>query len=91
MEFLDPSHEGYASGFVAAPRLSSLHGKKVALLSNGKQGTRSFFAALKTRLQVQHGASSVVVLTKANYSAPAEDAVLQQAVSADVVIAGVGD
>ena len=91
MEFLDPSHEGTSLDFVAAPRLHSLRGATVAMISNGKEGTRNFFSVLGQQLQEQHGVASVIALTKGNYSAPAEAEVMQRAASADVIITGVGD
>lgn len=91
MQFLDPSHEGDALHFATAPRLQTLQGAKVALISNGKEGTRNFFSILGRQLQQRHGVASVVSLTKGNYSAPAEAEIMQQAANADVIITGVGD
>jgi len=91
VEFLDPSHEGEAHDFVAAPRLQSLQGANVAFISNGKEGTRNFFTALQQQLKEQQGVASVIALTKGNYSAPAEAEIMQQAANADVIITGVGD
>jgi len=91
IEILDPTHEGEATGFAPAPRLASLRGARVAIVSNGKQGTRPFFDAFERELRDRHGVAEVVRLTKSNYSAPAEPEVMAKATAADALVAGVGD
>ncbi len=90
-EILDPTHEGRAAAFEPASRLGSLAGATVGIVSNGKQGTRPFFDAFERVLLEEHGVGAVVRVTKANYSARAEPAILEQAVSWDALVAGVGD
>jgi len=91
IEVLDPTHESDPAGFAPAPRLARLRGARVGIISNGKQGTQAFFDALETELRDAHGVAEVQRLTKANYSAPAEAAVWEQAAGLDAVITGVGD
>ena len=91
MEFLDPTHEAGADGFLPAPRLASLQGATVAIISNGKKNTKPFFDAMETELRTRHGVADVVLLTKSNYSAPAEPAILEEAEKWQALIAGVGD
>lgn len=91
IEFLDPTHEAGTSEFEVAPRLTSLEGATVAIISNGKKNTKPFFDAMETELRNSHGVAEVVRLTKSNYSAPAEAAVLQEAEKWQAIIAGVGD
>ena len=91
IEILDPPHEGGAAAFRAAPRLRSLRGARVGIVSNGKQGTVRFFDAVERELKDGHGVAEVVRLTKGNYSAPMEPEILEQASALDAIIAGVGD
>ena len=91
IKFLDPTHEAGTSGFSAASRLSSLKGATIAIVSNGKRGTRPFFDAVEQEFKSQHGVSEVVRLTKNNYSAPVEAALLEEAEKWQALIAGVGD
>jgi hypothetical protein len=91
IEVLDPTHESDPAEFSPAPRLPRLRGARVGIISNGKQGTEPFFDALARELRDAHGVAEVRRLTKANYSAPAEAAVWQQAAGLDALITGVGD
>ena len=90
IEILDPTHEAGAPAFVLAPRLPSLAGKTVGIISNGKKGTRPFFDAVERELSGGHGAV-VVRRTKLNYSAPADPPILEEAADWDALIAGIGD
>ncbi len=90
IEVLDPTHGEEPSEFRSAPRLSSLDGAVVGLISNGKQGTVVFFDALEDALR-RRGTAEVERITKANYSAPAEPAVVDRAKRWQAVVAGVGD
>ena len=75
IEFLDPTHEGNSAEFKLAERLTSLDGATVAIVSNGKHGTRPFF----------------VRIVKSNYSAPVEPEFLREAEKWQALISGVGD
>ena len=91
MEFLDPTHESGASGFVPAQKLQTLQGTTIGLVSNGKKGTKPFFDALEKELTGRYGVAQVVRLTKSNYSAPAEPGLLADASRWQALIAGIGD
>ena len=91
MEFLDPTHESDARAFAPAGRLATLAGATVAVVSNGKKGTQPFFDALERELRERHGVARIVRLTKANYSAPAEPGLLDEAARWQALVAGVGD
>ena len=91
IEVLDPTHESEPAAFAPARRLPRLRGARIGILSNGKQGTEPFFDALEAELHHVHGVAEVRRLVKANYSAPAEAAVWDQAAGLDAVITGVGD
>lgn len=91
IEVLDPTHEGGAAAFTAAPRLRTLRGARVGIVSNGKKGTVRFFDAVERELMEGFGVAEVVRLTKGNYSAPMEPEILAQASALDAIISGVGD
>jgi len=91
IEVLDPSHESDAREFAPAKRLQTLEGVTVGIISNGKKGTNPFFDAVERELVDGYGVARVVRLTKANYSAPAEPELLNEAERWQALIAGVGD
>ena len=56
---LDPTAgEGPATG-KPAPRLPTLEGKTVGFISNGKEGTKGFFAHLDRILREEYGVAKV--------------------------------
>ena len=91
IEILDPTHEGDSRGFALAPRLTSLEGKTLAVVSNGKKGTRPFFDALEYELKTAFGVAQVVRLVKSNYSAPAEPPLLRDSARWHALVSGIGD
>ena len=88
---LDPTHEDDSSAFTSAHRLDSLEGATVAIISNGKKGTKPFFDAFERELREAHGVAEVVRRTKANYSAPVERELLGEAEKWQALVAGIGD
>tara|TARA_B100001094_G_C18039589_1_gene724320 strand:+ start:630 stop:875 length:246 start_codon:yes stop_codon:yes gene_type:complete len=74
-----------------APRLQSLKGKTVGLISNGKEGTAGFFAHVDRLLRERYQVAEVILRTKSNYSAPAENEIIEDAKSWDLAITGLGD
>ena len=91
IEVLDPSHESDAREFAPAKRLQSLEGATVGIISNGKKGSKPFFDAVERALLEGYGVAKVVRVTKSNYSAPAEPALLNEAERWQALISGVGD
>ena len=90
IEVLDPTYGGGAAAFALAPSLDSLKGKTVAVISNGKRGTRPYFAALEQML-LEQGAARVVTHIKSNYSAPADAHIMAEASQWDAAFVGIGD
>ena len=88
---LDPTIERAAAGGRLAPRLASLEGKTVGLISNGKEGTKGFFRHLDEMLRQEHGVANVVLRTKSNYSAPADRPIAEEIKRWDAVVTGLGD
>ena len=91
MEVLDPTYRDGASEFVPAPRLTTLAGVTVGIVSNGKQGTVPFFDALERELRERHGVADVVRVVKPNYSAPAGEEIIDEARQWHALVAGIGD
>ena len=91
MQILDPTHEGESPDFAPAPRLQSLEGKTIGIISNGKKSTKPFFDALARELVEKYGVATVVRRTKSNYSAPADADIMEEATQWHALVAGVGD
>ena len=91
IEFLDPTHENHSGEFALAPRLATLDGTVVAIVSNGKKGTLPFFDHLEAQLIKTHGVAEVVRITKHNYSTPVDRSLLDDAHRWNTLIAGIGD
>ena len=51
---LNPTSESEATSLEPAPRLKSLKGKTVGLISNGKEGTVGFFAHVDKLLRERY-------------------------------------
>ena len=88
---LNPTTESEAAGFELAPRIPSLAGKTVGFISNGKEGTRGFFTHLEKLLRSKYQVAEVIWETKSNYSAPAENDIIERAQVWDLAITGLGD
>lgn len=91
LRVLDPTNEMKAAGVEPAVRPASLEGKTVGFISNGKQGTKGYFAQLERMLREDLGVADVVWRTKSNYSAPADAHIVDEIKNWHVVVAGVGD
>lgn len=91
IEVLNPTYDEAAAAFAPAPRLDSLDGCTVGIISNGKHGTVPFFDALEEELTQRHGVARVVRVVKPNYSAPAGDDLMTQARHWHALVAGIGD
>jgi len=88
---LDPSFEEAAADVALPERPATLQGATVGFISNGKQGTKGFFAHLERLLRDEWGVAEVVYRTKTNYSAPAETEIVEEAAGWAAVFAGIGD
>lgn len=88
---LDPTNERTLAAAALAPRLPTLKGKTVGIISNGKEGTKQYFAHLSRMLQHDLGAGRVVVRIKSNYSAPADRHIVDEIREWHAVVTGIGD
>lgn len=91
LEVLDPTNETLPPLGQPAPRRSTLAGKTVGFISNGKEGTKGFFAHLEQLLRADFGVADVVIRVKANFSAPAEPSIAAEITQWDAVVSGIGD
>jgi hypothetical protein len=91
LKVLDPTNEVIPPVGQPAPRLTTLAGKTVGFISNGKEGTKGFFAHLERMLREQFGVAHVVTRVKSNYSAPADPHIAAEITSWDAVVSGIGD
>lgn len=91
LHVLDPSSESAAEVSQLAPRLASLEGKTVGLISNGKEGTIGFFDHLGAMLKSEFGVARVITQVKSNYSAPADQVIVDAIPEWDAVVSGIGD
>lgn len=90
-EVLNPTWGSETADFAYAERLPSLGGAIVGIVSNGKHGTRPFFAALGDALKTNHGVAEVELVQKPNYSAPADAATMDKAQRWNALVSGIGD
>ena len=91
LQVLDPTNETAPTAGEPAPRLESLAGKTVGFISNGKEGTKGFFAHLDRMLRQEFGVAQVVLRVKSNYSAPADPPIAAEIAGWDAVVTGIGD
>ena len=91
LQVLDPTNETAPPLGRLAPRIGSLAGKTVGFISNGKEGTRGFFAHLDRRLRDEFGVADVIMHVKSNYSAPAGADIVDEIKRWHAVVTGIGD
>ena len=90
-QVLDPTNETAPPMGQPAPRVASLAGKTVGIISNGKEGTKGFFAHLDRMLRDEFGVAEVVLRTKSNFSAPADPDIVDEIARWHAVVTGIGD
>jgi hypothetical protein len=88
---LDPTNEVRQVGGRPAARPASLQGKTIGFISNGKEGTKRYFAQLERMLREDLGVAHVIWRTKSNYSAPADAHIIDEIGKWQAVVTGVGD
>ena len=91
LRVLDPTNESKAAGIKPAPRLSSLEGKTIGIITNAKEGTRGYFAHLERILREEMRVADVIWREKSNYSGPADAHIVAEITNWHAVFAGVGD
>ncbi len=91
MRVLDPTNEMKTAETVLAPRLASLEGLTVGIITNAKEGTKGYFTHLERLLRDEMGVTDVVWREKSNYSAPMDAHIVQELTNWHAVFTGVGD
>ena len=91
LQVLDPTNETAPPLGQRAPRSASLAGKTVGVISNGKEGTKGFFAHLDRILREEFGVAGVVLRVKSNFSAPADRHIVDEIARWHAVVTGIGD
>jgi hypothetical protein len=91
LRVLDPTNETIPALGQPARRLTTLAGKTIGFISNGKEGTKGFFAHLEQMLRAEFGVADVITRVKSNYSAPADPHIAAEITGWDAVVSGIGD
>lgn len=91
LQVLDPTAEDVAIATTRAARLTSLRGRTVGLLDNGKIRVHELFNHMEAILRAEHGVTRVIRLKKPDASRPAPANVIAEMQAADAVISAVGD
>jgi hypothetical protein len=91
LQVLDPTNETAPPAGQRASRLTTLSGKVVGFISNGKEGTQGFFAHLDRMLREEFGVADVIRRVKSNYSAPADADIVDEIKRWHAVVTGIGD
>jgi hypothetical protein len=88
---VNPMNETAPLAAVAAPRLSSLQGRTIALLDISKPGGSVFLDRMETLLKERYGVAAVIREMKPTFAKPAPDAVIDKIRGADAVIEALAD
>jgi hypothetical protein len=91
LQVLDPTNETIPPAGRLAPRLATLAGGTIGFISNGKEGTKVFFAHLEHILRGEFGVAEVITRVKSNYSAPADPHIVAEITGWNAVVSGIGD
>jgi len=88
---LDPTVDTSPAKAGATTRLTSLVGRTIGLLDNGKINVRPLLDHMERMLRSQYGVHDVVRLRKLDFSRPVPAPVLAAMQGCDAVISAVGD
>jgi hypothetical protein len=91
LRVLDPTNEMKVAGVQPALRPASLEGTTIGFISNGKEGTKVYFAHLERMLREEFRVGDVVWRTKSNFSAPASADIVDEIRKWQAVVTGIGD
>jgi len=92
MRIINPAGEELRPKLALAPRLTSLKGKRVAIVDNTKHMAASFLRELERLLQANYGVSEFEHYRKPHASVPIPSDVMQRLVTTcDALIHGVAD
>ena len=92
MRLYDPTSSGPERTLYRAAALSTLEGKTIGILENGKLNAPEMLRAVAALFEDRHGCIVRPLYSKSNASAPAPAGVLAQAAAdVDFLITGLGD
>ena len=92
MQLYDPTTSGPQRKLLRAPPLTSLDGKTIGILENGKLNATEMLRELARLFEERHGCKVHAVYAKSNASAPAPAQTLTRAAEeVDFLITGLGD
>ena len=92
MQLYDPTTSGPQRDLFRAPPLTSLDGKAIGILENGKLNATEMLGELARLFEERHGCKVSAVYSKSNASAPAPAQTLMKAAEEiDFLITGLGD
>jgi hypothetical protein len=86
----DPTAEPRAIDAKLAPRLTSLSGKRIGILDNGKANAGTLMLAVAKTLQERHGAGEIVKRDK-GVAGPPSPAILDALSECDFALVGSAD
>jgi len=88
---VNPMNELAPQAAPAAPRLSQLQGKTIALLDISKPGGSVFLDRIELRLKDRYGVATVIREMKPTFAKPAPAGVIEKIRAADAVIEALAD
>jgi hypothetical protein len=92
MRLYDPTVSGPQRTLYRAPALSSLDGKTIGILENGKLNAVEMLREVTALFEEKHGCKVQAVYSKSNASAPAPAETLRKAAqTVDFLVTGLGD
>ncbi len=91
VEILSPEGAVATAPVTPAPPLSTLAGRSIAVLDNGKPNARLLLTQIAERLAARTSAEVSIVTAKATAAEPAEPEILRQLEAAHVVVTGSAD
>ena len=91
MRVLDPTAEDIGLQATGTARLTSLAGRTIGLLDNGKIRVYELLNAMEEMLRTQHGVAQVLRFKKPDASRPALAALVADMKQCDAIISAVGD
>ena len=92
MRLYDPTSSGPERHLARAAALSTLQGKTIGILENGKLNAAEMLHEVAALFEARHGCVVRPIYSKTNASAPAKPGVLEKvAGEVDFLITGLGD
>ena len=88
---LDPTSEAMVATSQTAARLTSLQGRVIGLLDNGKYRVHELLNFMEAILRDEHGVAEVARFKKPDASRPVPAEVLAEMKGCDAIISAVGD